>query len=142
MTQAVIREVRKDSQNIAYQFHTLFSIRPPFQKSSKPPGTIPGHTITVAYTAFVPSRACGVKAGDDAAEADWFSIDDLPSLAFDHEKIIKETYQRIVVAPSDSVTEQAHEGYAVVERGSGKILLDGLKETDAKVVKNTRPNLN
>lgn len=29
-----------------------------------------------------------LKGGDDAREAKWFSLDGLPSLAFDHEKII------------------------------------------------------
>ncbi|MFW6014348.1 MAG: NUDIX domain-containing protein [Candidatus Nanoarchaeia archaeon] len=31
-----------------------------------------------------------VKAGDDAEDANWFSLQNLPELAFDHEKIIED----------------------------------------------------
>jgi 8-oxo-dGTP diphosphatase len=30
------------------------------------------------------------KAGDDAIEIEWFDVDNLPTLAFDHEKIIRD----------------------------------------------------
>lgn len=43
--------------------------------------------ITVAYYALVRIRE--VKGGDDAAKAEWFALDDVPQLAFDHEKILR-----------------------------------------------------
>lgn len=48
-----------------------------------------GRTITVAYLAFV-DTPLPVKGQDDAAKAQWFSIKNLPKLAFDHEEIMKD----------------------------------------------------
>lgn len=44
--------------------------------------------ITVVYYGFSPSDALKPKAGDDAKEAQWFDIENLPTLAFDHAEII------------------------------------------------------
>ncbi len=43
--------------------------------------------ITIAYYALV--RISDVKAGDDAAKAQWFPIDKVPALAFDHDLILR-----------------------------------------------------
>lgn len=52
------------------------------------PGRDPrGWTISAAYAAQV-SRIVDAKGGDDAAEARWFPLSDLPELAFDHGRII------------------------------------------------------
>jgi 8-oxo-dGTP diphosphatase len=52
--------------------------------------------ITVAYYAVVPAGAVsGVAAGDDAAETEWFSVEDLPELAFDHHKILDYALTRL-----------------------------------------------
>ena len=48
-----------------------------------------GRTITVAYLAFV-DKPLPVKGQDDAAKAQWFSIKELPKLAFDHEEIMRD----------------------------------------------------
>lgn len=45
------------------------------------------HTISVAYYGEVGEEVIG-KAADDAKELKWFSIDNLPELAFDHAEII------------------------------------------------------
>ncbi|CAM9115559.1 unnamed protein product [Phaeothamnion confervicola] len=59
------------------------------------PGRDPrGHTVTVAYMAFVPSKNCGVQAGDDAAEAEWHPLAALPATAFDHDDIISAAWAR------------------------------------------------
>lgn len=43
--------------------------------------------ITIAYYAFLDGDAT-VTGRDDAADAKWFPIDDLPPLAFDHQDIL------------------------------------------------------
>jgi 8-oxo-dGTP diphosphatase len=48
-----------------------------------------GRTITVAYLAIVDSPVA-VTGQDDAAKAQWFPIDALPPLAFDHEDIMRD----------------------------------------------------
>ena len=53
------------------------------------PGRDPrGHVISVVYMLeFCDGR---LKSGDDACDARFFCLDELPELSFDHEKIIKD----------------------------------------------------
>lgn len=46
-----------------------------------------GRTITIAYYAVV--EKTDVIGADDASQAKWFPIDSIPSLAFDHEEILR-----------------------------------------------------
>jgi len=46
-------------------------------------------TISVVFWEVVNERQI-VKGSDDADNAKWFPVDDLPELAFDHQKIVKE----------------------------------------------------
>jgi len=47
-----------------------------------------GHTVSVVYVAELVGEPPAVTGGDDAARAEWFPVDDLPELAFDHERIL------------------------------------------------------
>ena len=49
--------------------------------------------ITVAFLALV--RMQEVKGGDDAREAKWFKLKDIPQLAFDHEYILRVALNRL-----------------------------------------------
>ncbi len=49
-----------------------------------------GRTVSVAFVALIEQKDSEVKAGDDAAEAEWHNIHDLPELAFDHAVILKD----------------------------------------------------
>ena len=51
-----------------------------------------GRTITVAYLAVLDSH-CEVVGQDDAAKAQWFPLNDLPKLAFDHDEIMKDAIE-------------------------------------------------
>ncbi len=52
-----------------------------------------GRVISIAYYALVEKGK--VEGGDDARLASWFPIDSVPSLAFDHEKILRAALSRL-----------------------------------------------
>ena len=52
-----------------------------------------GRTISVVYYGFVNPEDKTAQAGSDAKAAKWFPIDNLPELAFDHNKIIHEAVE-------------------------------------------------
>jgi 8-oxo-dGTP diphosphatase len=54
-----------------------------------------GRVITVAYFALVPATAIDPHAGSDATHARWWSVYDLPALAFDHADILAYAVQRL-----------------------------------------------
>lgn len=51
------------------------------------------HTVSVAYYGNVPEDTIAIAA-DDAKDAYWFPIIDLPDLAFDHKEIIAKALKR------------------------------------------------
>jgi 8-oxo-dGTP diphosphatase len=53
-----------------------------------------GRVITVAYFAPI-SADRPLRAGTDAAEAEWWSMDQLPTLAFDHARILNYALERL-----------------------------------------------
>jgi 8-oxo-dGTP diphosphatase len=61
------------------------------------PGRDPrGHTVTVAYSALIPSDNLELTASTDAEGVAWFGIDKLPDLAFDHDEILELALDRLV----------------------------------------------
>ena len=52
-----------------------------------------GRTVTVAFMAEMEEMS--VAGGDDAREARWFPLSQLPSLAFDHEEIVQTATRRL-----------------------------------------------
>lgn len=73
--QGALRELREETgltDAVLRQFHTFSD-----------PGRDPrGRVISVAYYAVV--RMQDVAGGDDADDARWFALDEVPPLAFDH----------------------------------------------------------
>lgn len=51
--------------------------------------------ITIAFFALVKKNRFHIKGGDDAAAAKWYPVNDLPELAFDHDKIIAKAMETI-----------------------------------------------
>lgn len=49
--------------------------------------------ITIAYYALV--KIQDVKGGDDAAKAQWHAIDQVPQLAFDHDRILRDAMRQL-----------------------------------------------
>lgn len=56
-----------------------------------------GRTITVAYYALVNPEGMNVAGYDDAADARWFSLQELPPLAFDHGHILRVALHRLAL---------------------------------------------
>lgn len=54
-----------------------------------------GRVITVSYYALVKLSDYKIKAGDDAQNARWFPISEVPSLAFDHDRILRMAINRL-----------------------------------------------
>ncbi len=65
------------------QFHTYSAVdRDPRER-----------VVTVAHYALV--KLSQVKGGDDARSAQWFALDDIPSLAFDHDRILRRAFRTL-----------------------------------------------
>ena len=80
------RELEEETglkNTVVEQFHTFSDVnRDPRER-----------VITVAHYALV--RLSEVKGGDDAASARWFSMNEVPSLAFDHDRILRMAVNRL-----------------------------------------------
>lgn len=60
------------------------------------PNRDPRHrTITVVYLAIVDPDDVKLRAASDASDTKWFPCDDLPQLAFDHQKILDMALERL-----------------------------------------------
>lgn len=64
-----------------------------FHSYSQPDRDPRERVITIAYLALV--KLQDVKGGDDAADARWFSVNDIPQLAFDHDVILRDAIARL-----------------------------------------------
>lgn len=53
------------------------------------------HVVTVAYYALVNLVEHSPRAATDARNAAWFSLDDIPKLAFDHDRILDMALERL-----------------------------------------------
>ena len=49
--------------------------------------------ITIAFYAL--AKMSAVQGGDDAAKAQWFPIEDVPPLAFDHDYILRKAIEQL-----------------------------------------------
>lgn len=54
-----------------------------------------GRVVTVAYLALLRQEGLELRASTDASGVAWWPVNELPSLAFDHEKIVSYGYQRL-----------------------------------------------
>lgn len=77
---AAVRELFEETQIKVFHLEQIGAFGKPFRDPR-------GHMVSVAYFGIVPENTIAIAA-DDAKEAKWFSIRDLPKLAFDHLDII------------------------------------------------------
>lgn len=91
-----------------------------------------GRVVSVAYYALVAMAGRAIKAATDAAQAAWFAINDVPGLAFDHERILETAVERLrgkvryvpigfeLLPPSFTLTQLQHLYEAVLDRAFDK----------------------
>ncbi|MFC2151673.1 NUDIX domain-containing protein [Bacteroidota bacterium] len=48
-----------------------------------------GRTISVVYYGILPKKNQEIRANDDAKSLKWFSINEIPKLAFDHNDVVE-----------------------------------------------------
>lgn len=82
---AVIREVNEET-GLDTQIFTLLGVYSNPQRDPR------GHSISIVY--ILTKIKGDVLGSDDALQAAFHSLDSLPSLSFDHEKIIKDAIRR------------------------------------------------
>ena len=51
--------------------------------------------VAIAYYALVPSKRLRWRADEHADDVDWFALDNLPELAFDHGEMVETAHQRL-----------------------------------------------
>lgn len=78
---AVARELYEETQLRVGQLRQLKAFGTPYRDPRQ-------HVVSVAYLGFADGAAEPIAA-DDATDARWFLINELPALAFDHDEIIK-----------------------------------------------------
>ena len=80
--QCAIRELEEETGLQVTDLHQIGT----YSKVDRDPR---GRTITVAYLVII-DKPVAVIGQDDAAKAKWWSVDELPPLAFDHEEIMQD----------------------------------------------------
>ena len=85
--EAALRELREETGVTDVYLEQLYSFGDPKRDPR-------GRIISIAYFALISSDH-QLKAGTDAAEADWWSVDQVPSLAFDHARILAYAVERL-----------------------------------------------
>lgn len=84
--EGALRELKEETQLSTSYMEQLHTYSAPDRDSRE-------RVITIAYLALV--KITEVKGGDDAAEAQWFPIDEVPHLAFDHDVILRDALARL-----------------------------------------------
>ena len=83
---AVVREILEET-NLSSEVKELIGV---YSEPNRDPR---GHTITIAFLLHI--KKGEVKSGDDAVDAKFFELKQLPDLSFDHEKIIDDAIRRL-----------------------------------------------
>jgi len=99
------------------------------------PGRDPrGWVVTVAYFALISSDNLKIEADTDAKDVKWFSVYDLPRLAFDHDKILKLSLERL-----RAKLEYANVGFQLLPK---KFTLTALQKTYEVILNKTMDKRN
>lgn len=88
LEQAARRELQEETGVTDIFLEQLFSYGNPDRDPRE-------RVISITYFALIPSDRIVLQAATDAEEADWFVLDRLPQLAFDHATIVADAQQRL-----------------------------------------------
>jgi 8-oxo-dGTP diphosphatase len=88
LEEAAIRELKEETSVENIYLEQLYS----FGALNRDPRE---RVVTVSYYALVKLSEHKAKGGTDAADAKWFSMSNLPKLAFDHKEIIEIAFARL-----------------------------------------------
>ena len=83
---AIIREIKEET-GVNAEIKELIGVY------SDPKRDPRGHTITIVFLLEIINGE--IKGGDDACDANFFDLKQLPELSFDHDKIISDVKRRI-----------------------------------------------
>lgn len=92
LADAARREMAEETGVVLTQLEQLYTFGDPGRDPR-------GWVVSVAYLARVNRADVKPDAGDDAEEAAWFPLDDLPKLAFDHAAILERARARMGEGP-------------------------------------------
>ncbi len=82
LEEAALRELQEETGIIGVELKQ-------FQTFSKVDRDPRHRTITTVFIGYANEKTAIPKAGDDAAKAEWFDLDSLPPMAFDHGVIME-----------------------------------------------------
>lgn len=88
LEQAVERELTEETGLVINYLEQLFS----FGNTQRDPRF---RVVSVAYMALIRSGNHELQPSTDAVDAQWFDVNQLPSLAFDHAQILEKAIQRL-----------------------------------------------
>jgi len=88
LEEAVERELHEETGIKINYLEQLYT----FGKPSRDPR---GRVVSVAYFGLVRPNAYKIVASTDAEQVQWFNINELPKLSFDHKEILKAAIERL-----------------------------------------------
>jgi len=89
LSDAVIRELHEETSVQLTFMEQLYTFGDDIYRDSR------NRVISVAYYALVDASTLEIKANTDAERVQWFKIDEIPSLAFDHNLILQKGIERL-----------------------------------------------
>ena len=79
---AALRELQEETGITGIELKQFYT----FSKVDRDPRH---RTITTVFIGYTDKNTVEPEAGDDAAKVQWFSTDELPPMAFDHEEVME-----------------------------------------------------
>jgi 8-oxo-dGTP diphosphatase len=86
--EAIVRELEEETGLKTNNLRQLYT----FSAIGRDPR---GRTVSVTFFGLTDMNNSTVKGGDDASDAQWFAVENLPQLAFDHKEAVEMAKSKI-----------------------------------------------